>query len=333
MDSIAVAWWLTAVVAAALIYAFANGYQEAGGGIASVVSTGVLRPSAAVLWTSGSAVVGSLLYGSAVAATLAGGLIDPLRIDLRTLLVSLVTAGAWLAAMRFAALPTSAAHAMLGALVGAVAAQAGTDAVRSGHLAALTVLLLVAPLLAFALSVLLALGATWLLAGARTRRVERWARPGQLLSCGLAAMGRGANDVQRVAGVIWLALMVAAVSGERPLPPLPMWTVWSCAAAFGIGTLLGGWQLVLWSRDKISRLRPMDGLAAESASAITLACASVIGAPVSTAHVTMGGVFGAGAVRGRHLPWSSLRVVAIWAWGLTLPATAVLGALLSLPIR
>lgn len=326
-DGVAIAWALVLVAALALIYGFVNGYQDAATLVATIVSTGVLRPSAAVVWTTLFTAVGGVTYGLQVAWTLAFGLVQPSGTAFALLGCALVGALLWLACARFAHVPSSASHALIGGLVGAALAQ-GAQVEAWGGLKVL-VWVIVGPLLAFTLSVGLAIALAWSLRHVRPSRVDRWMRPGQLASCALTALGHGGNDAQKVVALIWLAITSAGAAGVTG-SDLPTWVPYAAAASLALGCALGGVRLISGKGEKIARLRPADGWSAESAAGLTLAAACAAGAPVSSTHVIMAGVLGADAMRADRGLRRNIRGVIVWAWAVTAPAAGALAALASM---
>lgn len=326
-EAVAVSWALVFVVTLALVYAFASGYQNAATLIGPIVSTGVLRPASAVAWVALFTALGGVSYGLQVAATLAFDLLAADPVPFPVLAVALVAALLWLGLMRAARLPASASHALIGGLVGAALAQGAAIALPG--FAAIVAALLLAPVVAFGLSILLMIGLAWALRRARPSRVDRWIRPGQIVGCALTALGHGGNDAQKTVAMIWLAVVTASATGLTA-GTLPTWVPAAAAMSLALGVAAGGSRLMLGGGEKITRLRPAEGWAAESASGLTLAAACAAGAPVSSTHVVTGALLGVHATRRDRRPGRQALATLVWASLLGAPSAAILASSLSI---
>ncbi len=315
---------LVLLIALALAFDFMNGFHDAANSIATVVSTGVLRPHWAVAWAAFFNFIAFLVFGLAVAATIGKGVVDISVVDHNVVFGALIGAIAWNVITWYYGIPSSSSHALIGGIVGATVAKAGTGALLAAGLAKTIVFIFVAPLLGFVLGVLLMILVSWLFSRTTPRRVDRWFRRGQLLSASLYSLAHGSNDAQKTMGIIWMLLIAAQLMG--PKDPLPFWVVISAQIAMGLGTLLGGWRIVKTMGQKITKLRPVGGFCAETGGGITLIVAAVFGIPVSTTHTITSAIVGVGSVqRFSAVRWGVAGNI-VWAWIFTIPASAFIGA-------
>lgn len=316
---------LVLLVVLALAFDFMNGFHDAANSIATVVSTGVLRPHWAVAWAAFFNFIAFLVFGLAVAATIGKGVVDVSVVDQNVVFGALVGAIAWNIITWYFGIPSSSSHALIGGIVGATVAKAGTGALVAAGLLKTIVFIFVAPLLGFTLGVLLMILVSWLFSRTTPRRVDRWFRRGQLLSASLYSLAHGSNDAQKTMGIIWMLLIVAQVMG--PKDPLPFWVVISAQTAMGLGTLFGGWRIVKTMGQKITKLRPVGGFCAETGGGITLIIAAVFGIPVSTTHTITSAIVGVGSVRRFSAVRWGVAGNIVWAWIFTIPASAFIGAM------
>jgi len=314
---------LVLVVAAALGFGFSNGVHDAFDTIATAVSTGAASPQLAI------AVAALLNFAGAfisvgVAATVAGDVVEAAAITPTAVLAGLVGAIAWNLATWYLGLPSSSSHALIGGLVGATAAAAGTDAVIGGGLLDKVLIpALLAPLAAFLLAGV-AIAAIYRLTGhRRPGPVARAFRRAQVVSGGLLALGHGANDAQKTMGVITLALIADGTLGAGSDPPF--WAIVAAAAALGLGTYSGGWRLLRSTGSRIIKMDAAQGFSAQGAGAAAILASTALGYPISSTHAISGGVMGAGAAkRVSAVRWGVAGNIVV-AWLLTLPATAAIG--------
>lgn len=323
MDAGHITLTLVLLVALALAFDFMNGFHDAANSIATVVSTGVLKPWQAVLWAAFFNVVAFALFKLSVAATVGKGIIDPTFVDSQVIFGALIGAITWNLITWYYGIPSSSSHALIGGMLGAALAKAGfAPFVWSGVLKTLA-FIIVSPLLGMALGSLLMLGFSWAFFRQTPRRVDRWFRRGQLVSSALYSIGHGSNDAQKTMGIIWLLLIATGVTTREQLP---IWVVMSCYLAMGLGTLFGGWRIVKTVGQRITKLKPVGGFAAETSGAITLFLAARFGIPVSTTHTIAGAIVGVGAAqRSSAVRWGVARSIVI-AWIVTIPASAVIAA-------
>jgi inorganic phosphate transporter, PiT family len=315
---------LLLLVALALAFDFMNGFHDAANSIATVVSTGVLRPHYAVAWAAFFNFVAIFIFHLKVAATVGKGIVDPMEIDHYVIFGALIGAIAWNLITWYYGIPSSSSHALIGGMIGATIAKAGTGPLLAPGILKVAVFIFVSPILGMALGGLIMIAVSWACLRAAPRRVDRWFRGLQLASSAAYSIGHGSNDAQKTMGVIWLLLIAA---GATTPDHLPAWVIVSCYVAIAFGTMFGGWRIVKTMGQKITKLRPPGGFAAETGGAITLFLASSFGIPVSTTHTITGAIVGVGAAhRTRAVRWGVAGNIVV-AWIVTMPAAALMAAL------
>jgi PiT family inorganic phosphate transporter len=315
---------LALLVLLALAFDFMNGFHDAANSIATVVSTNVLKPWQAVLWAAFFNVLAWAFFELAVAATVGKGIVEPTFVDSRVIFGALCGAIAWNLITWYYGIPSSSSHALIGGLVGAVLPKAGAAPLLWPGILKTGAFILVAPLLGMSLGALIMLLVSWICFRQPPRRVDRWFRRLQLISSAAYSLGHGGNDAQKTMGIIWLLLIANGITGEERLPA---WVVMSCFLAIGLGTAFGGWRIVKTMGQRITKLKPVGGFAAETGGAITLFMATHFGIPVSTTHTITGAIVGVGTTRGtRGVRWGVAGNIVI-AWILTIPASAAIAAL------
>jgi inorganic phosphate transporter, PiT family len=315
---------LVLLIVVALLFDFMNGFHDAANSIATVVSTGVLKPFWAVGWAAFFNVVAFFIFETKVAATIGKGIVDPGIIDQYVIFGALTGAIVWNVVTWIYGIPSSSSHALIGGLVGAGVAKVGTGSLVASGLIKTIVFIVLAPLMGFVLGGLLMLAVSWLFFRSTTRKVDVWFRRLQLVSAGLYSLGHGGNDAQKTAGIIWLLLITAGMSSADA--HVPAWVVMSCYVAMGFGTLFGGWRIVKTMGQKITKLKPVGGFCAESGGAITLFMATYFGIPVSTTHTITGAIVGVGSVRKLSAVRWGVAGGIVWAWILTIPCSAFVAA-------
>jgi PiT family inorganic phosphate transporter len=324
---------LIAVVVAAIVFDFINGFHDAANAIATVVSTGVLPMRTAVIMAAVFNFVGAIT-GTAVATTIATGFADPGDVDQAVVLCALLGASAWNVITWWYGIPSSSSHALIGGLAGAVVAHAGIGAFRWGTLVGKVLIpLALSPTLGFLAAFLLMIGLLWIVRRARPGTVHRVSRRLQLFSACMMAFSHGSNDAQKSMGIITLALASFVASGHTGLPAwmlpqtpdhVPDWVILICAVAIGLGTAAGGKRIIKTMGTKIIRISPLQGFAAETSGAATILAASQLGIPVSTTHVINACIMGVGASkRLSAVRWGVAGNIVV-AWILTLPMSAAL---------
>jgi PiT family inorganic phosphate transporter len=315
---------LVFLVALALAFDFMNGFHDAANSIATVVSTGVLKPYHAVLWAAFFNMLAYVLFELKVAATVGKGIVDVSVVDHYVIFGALMGALVWNIITWWFGIPSSSSHALIGGLMGATIAKAGVDSLIASGILQVAVFILVSPLLGFVLGALLMLAVSWVCRSASPRRTDRWFRRLQLVSSAMYSIGHGSNDAQKTMGIIWLLLIAA---GATTTDHLPGWVVVACYIALGLGTLFGGWRIVRTMGQKITKLRPVGGFCAETGGALTLLVATMSGIPVSTTHTITGAIVGVGSAHKFSAVRWGLAGNIVWAWVLTIPASAVMAAI------
>jgi inorganic phosphate transporter, PiT family len=313
------------LVLLALAFDFMNGFHDAANSIATVVSTGVLKPQYAVMWAAFFNFVAIFVFQLKVAATVGKGTIDPLVIDHFVIMGALTGAIAWNLITWYYGIPSSSSHALIGGLIGAAVAKAGGVALITSGVMKTVLFIFVSPFLGFLLGASLMIGVAWLLRGTAPRRVDGWFRRLQLVSAALYSLGHGGNDAQKTIGIIWMLLIAAGVSGAKD--PVPIWVIVACYIAIALGTLFGGWRIVKTMGQKITKLKPVGGFCAETGGAMTLFLATGLGIPVSTTHTITGAIVGVGAARKFNAVRWGVAGGIVWAWVLTIPCSAFIAAL------
>jgi inorganic phosphate transporter, PiT family len=313
------------LIAVALLFDVMNGLHDAANSIATVVSTNVLSPQAAVLWAAFFNFIAFLVFGLQVAKTLGTGIVSETAIDGSVLFAGLFGAIAWDAITWWAGLPSSSSHALVGGLVGAGLAKAGGDAIVWTGVMKTLAAIVVSPIIGLVLALIAMIGLSWVVLRRNPYAVDRVFRVLQFCSASLYSLGHGGNDAQKTMGVITALLFTQGYLGGQF--HLPLWVVLSCHAAMAVGTLIGGWRIVHTMGSRITHIKPMQGFCAELGGATTIFAAIASGTPISTTHTIAGSIAGVGLARkGSSVRWDvSLDI--IFAWVLTLPAAAFIAAI------
>lgn len=313
------------LIALALAFDFMNGFHDAANSIATVVSTGVLKPHHAVAFAAFFNFAALFVFQLKVAATVGKGIVDPSIVDHYVIFGALVGALAWNFITWYYGIPSSSSHALIGGLIGAVVAKVGTGGLIDSGIVKTVAFIVVSPTLGFLLGGLLMLAVSWLCRRTAPSRVDHWFRRLQLFSAGYYSLGHGANDAQKTIGIIWLLMISGgylAADARRP----PDWVILSCYVAIALGTLFGGWRIVKTMGQRLTKLKPVGGFCAETGGAITLTIASLGGIPVSTTHTITGAIVGVGAARKLSAVRWGLAGNIVWAWILTIPCSAFIAA-------
>jgi PiT family inorganic phosphate transporter len=316
---------LIGLIVVALVFDFLNGLHDAANSIATIVSTRVLRPHFAVAWAAFFNFIAFLFFGLHVAETLGVGIVSAKVIDAQVIFGALVGAIAWNLITWAVGIPSSSSHALIGGLIGAGKAKAGTSAVVFSGVAKTTVAIVLSPLLGFFVALLLMLVVSWLFMRATPYAVDNAFRSLQFVSASLYSLGHGGNDAQKTMGIIAVLLFSQGMIG--PQFYVPFWVVLACQAMMGLGTLAGGWRIVKTMGSKITRLTPVQGFCAETGGATMLFTATWLGIPVSTTHTITGCIIGVGAAkRASSVRWSVAHSI-VFAWIITMPAAGLIAAL------
>ncbi len=326
MDAIQVSFWVVALlVVLAIGFDFLNGFHDAANSIATVVSTGVLKPQRAVLFAAAFNIIAIAVFQFKVAATIGKGIVEPGVVDQHVVFGALLGAVSWNLITWLYGLPSSSSHALIGGIVGAVIAKAGAGKLIGAGITKTVVFIVVSPLMGFALGALMMVAVAWICRRTTPRRVDRWFRRLQLVSAGMYSLGHGGNDAQKTIGIIWMLLIAAGYVGAADRMP-PAWVIWACYLAIGLGTMFGGWRIVKTMGQRITKLKPAGGFCAETGGAITLFIATALGIPVSTTHTITGAIVGVGSVRNPSAVRWGVAGTIVWAWIFTIPASAFIAA-------
>jgi PiT family inorganic phosphate transporter len=317
---------LCGLIALALVFDFMNGFHDAANAIATVVSTGVLKPQTAVAMAAVFNFIAIFVVGLKVAAVVGKGTIDPTVVDQYVIFGALVGAIVWNAITWYYGIPSSSSHALVGGLVGAAVAKSGTGALIGSGLLKTVLFIVISPLMGFILGSIMMLLVSWVFVKSTPRKVDTWFRRMQLASAAAYSLGHGGNDAQKTIGIIWMLLIVAGVSTTADAEP-PMWVIISCYAMISLGTLFGGWRIVKTMGQKITKLKPVGGFCAETGGAITLFVATAMGIPVSTTHTITGAIVGVGASQKMSAVRWGVAGNIVWAWIFTIPASAFMAAI------
>ncbi len=312
------------IIAVALFFDFTNGFHDAANSIATIVSTRVLTPRQAVIWAAVFNFIAFLIFGTLVAKTIGKGLIDLGAVTELVILAGLLGTIGWNLITWYLGLPTSSSHALIGGYAGAAIAKAGWASVLWAGWTKTLIFMVLAPVIGLILGLLVVSIAARIVARQPVGKVTQWFGRLQLVSAALYSLGHGGNDAQKTMGIITSLLVTSAV---LPTFEIPLWVVLSAHGAIALGTLAGGWRIVKTMGQRITKLRTIDGFAAETGSAASLFLATSLGVPVSTTHVITGAISGVGAAhRLSAVRWGvTLRIV--WAWVLTIPLAGLLAAL------
>jgi PiT family inorganic phosphate transporter len=314
---------VVALIAVALIFDFINGFHDAANSIATIVATRVLTPGQAVVWAATFNFLAAFGFGTAVAKTVGSGMIDLDIVTNAVIFSGLIGAIVWDLITWYVGLPTSSSHALVGGYAGAGIAKAGFGALIASGWTKTLIFIVLAPLMGMGLGLLLSVITLWMFRGFSPLRVDKWFRRLQLVSAALYSLGHGTNDAQKTMGIIAGVLFTA---GYLSAFEIPFWVIMAAHIAIALGTLSGGWRIVHTMGSRITKLQPFGGFAAETAGAITLFTASSLGIPVSTTHTITGAIVGVGSVRRLSaVRWGVARRI-VWAWVLTIPASAAIAA-------
>lgn len=311
---------LVGLIAIALVFDFLNGLHDAANSIATIVSTRVLPPRAAVFWAAFFNFIAFMFFGLHVADTIGRGIIDPAIVDQAVIFSALIGAILWNLITWWAGIPSSSSHALIGGLIGAGLAKAGASSIVLSGVLKTSAAIVGSPLVGFFLALLMVLAVSWIFVRYTPFAVDRTFRVLQFVSAAMYSLGHGGNDAQKTMGIIAGLLFAQGYLGETFY--VPLWVVLSCQAAMAIGTLFGGWRIVRTMGSSITHLNPMQGFCAETGGAITLFLATHFGIPVSTTHTITGAIIGVGTARRvKAVRWNVASNIVI-AWVVTLPAAA-----------
>ena len=317
------------LIAVALIFDYINGFHDAANSIATVVSTRVLSPGKAVVWAAFFNFVAAFGFGTAVAQTVGSGMVDLKVVSLTVIFAGLTGAIVWDLVTWYYGLPTSSSHALFGGYAGAAVAKAGFIAIIPSGWTLTIIFIVLAPLIGLVVGLVLMTLSQWVLRGQTPRRVDGFFRKMQLLSAAAFSLMHGANDAQKTMGIIAGALFTGGYLEREPggTLPIPYWVILLANAAIALGTLSGGWRIIKTMGAKITKLQPIGGFAAETGAALAIYSATALGVGISTTHTITGAIVGVGASRRLSaVRWGVARQI-LWAWLLTIPASAFIGGL------
>jgi len=315
---------LAGIVIVALLFDFMNGFHDAANSIATVVSTGVLKPYQAVVLAAFFNFVAVFVFHLSVATTVGKGIVDQGIVDHHLVLGALIGAISWNIITWHYGIPSSSSHALIGGIVGAGVVKAGSGALIPAGLLKTVAFIFISPLMGFVLGSLLLLTISWLFVRSTPSRVDRLFRRLQLISSSLYSLGHGGNDAQKTVGIIWMLLIAGGYT--HPRDPVPAWVVTACYATIGLGTMFGGWRIVKTMGQRITKIRPVDGFCAELSGSITLFLATSLGIAVSPTHTITGSIVGVGSTHSVSAVRWGLAGNIIWAWILTIPCSAFIAA-------
>ena len=314
------------LIGVALVFDYINGFHDAANSIATIVSTRVLSPGQAVIWAAFFNFVAAFGFGTAVAKTIGKGMIDIRFVTFGVIFAGLMGAIIWDLITWYFGLPTSSSHALIGGYAGAACARAMSFSViePSGWSKTL-IFIVVSPVIGLVAGLGLMTATFWIFRRVTPQRVDRWFRRMQLLSAAAFSLSHGANDAQKTMGIIAGILFTA---GYIKVFEIPFWVILAAHAAIGLGTLAGGWRIIHTMGQKITKLQPVSGFAAETGAAIAIFTATHFGIPVSTTHAITGAIVGVGSTRRLSAVRWGVAGRIVWAWILTIPAAAFMGGLM-----
>jgi len=306
-----------------LAFEFSNGWHDAANSIATVVSTRVLTPFRAVLWAAFWNFVAAFVFGTAVARTIGKGMVHIELVDEKVLLAGLLGAITWNLITLTLGLPTSSSHALMGGYGGAAVAHAGFRALILSGWTMPVLFIFLSPIFGMIVGLLVSVATTWIVKDQRPQKVDRWFRRLQLLSAAGYSLGHGTNDAQKGMGIITAAMVAGGMMKHYDVP---FWVIICCHLAMGGGTMAGGWRIIKTMGQRITKLTPFGGFSAETAGALTLLGTAHFGIPVSTTHTITGAIVGVGASRRLTAVRWGVTGRIVWAWILTIPGAALIGA-------
>ncbi|MFA6393332.1 MAG: inorganic phosphate transporter [Patescibacteria group bacterium] len=309
------------IIFIALAFDFTNGIHDSANSIATIVSTRVLTPAKAVVWAAFFNFISFFIFGTAVAKTIGKGMIDISVVTPTLILCALLGAIIWNLITWYLGLPTSSSHALIGGYAGAAIAKAGFRAIIIAGWYKTLLFIVLAPLIGMILGLVFKIITSWIVRNRRPDAVNRWSYFLQIFSAAAYSRGHGSNDAQKTMGIITSLLFSV---GWIASFDVPLWVVLSAHLAIGAGTLLGGWRIVKTMGQKITKLKPIDGFCAESASALSIFLATHIGVPVSTTHVITGAISGVGSARRLSAVRWDITLRIVWAWFITIPAAGLI---------
>ncbi len=318
------ALFVTIIIFMALLFDFLNGFHDAANAIATIVVTKVLTPLQAVILAGCTNFVGYFFFGVAIAKTIGVGIINIESVTLPVIFGALTGAIIWNILTWILGLPTSSSHALIGGILGSGIAASGFDVVIVSGITKICLFIFVAPLLGMLGAIIFTTIIMWTFRNCIPKKTNKLFKRLQLISAALYSVGHGTNDAQKTMGIITMALFSGGMVSSFEIAG---WTVFACYTAIALGTMFGGWRIVKTMGTGITKIRPMEGFCAETASALVLIGTAHAGIPVSTTHVISGSIMGVGTVEHmRTVRWVTARKI-IWAWIVTIPFAALFSAI------
>ena len=318
--------FLYIIIALVLVFDFINGFHDSANSIATVVSTKVLSPFAAVAMAAFFNFVAFIIFPLKVATTMGKGVINLDVVNLTVIGAAVLAAIIWNLLTWWWGLPSSSSHTLVGGLVGAAVAKAGFGSVVYAGVMKIVIFIVLAPLIGMVVSFIISAIVLYIFRNTSPFSVDKWFRRLQLISSAAFSLGHGGNDAQKSMGIIWVTLI--ATNHATKNDPIALWIILACQTAMALGTLLGGWRIVKTMGQKITKLKPFEGFCAETAGSLTLFGATHFGIPVSTTHTITGAIIGAGARKGvSAVKWGVTSKI-FWSWILTIPISALFSTIL-----
>ncbi|HEY0297873.1 MAG TPA: inorganic phosphate transporter [Arachidicoccus sp.] len=326
---------LIVIIVMALIFDYINGFHNSANSIATIVSTKVLTPFQAVLWAALWNFVAYFVFKEHKVANTVAKTIHPEFVSLTVILAGLVAAIFWNLLTWWFGIPSSSSHTLIGGFIGAAFARMGTFNVVELHNLFVTVLFIfLSPIIGMILAFIITIIIHWLARKSHPYRAEKWFKRLQLVSSAAFSLGHGGNDAQKVMGLITVAMLLDKSGGHPLAENAPIlqtmlqnnWIPLACYTAIGLGTMSGGWRIVKTMGSRITKVTPIEGVAAETASASTLILTEALGIPVSTTHTVTGAIMGVGATKRLSAVRWGVTINLVWAWLLTIPVSAAVAA-------
>jgi PiT family inorganic phosphate transporter len=316
------------LIGVALIFDFINGFHDAANSIATVVSTRVLTPGKAVVWAAFFNFIAAFTFGTAVAQTVGAGMVDLKVVTFAVIFAGLTGAILWDLLTWYFGLPTSSSHALFGGYAGAAVAKAGFVAIIASGWTRTLIFIVISPVVGMTAGWLLMTASLWIFGRSTPRRVDEFFRKMQLLSAAAFSLMHGANDAQKTMGIISGALVTGGfLQFQNGKLPVPFWVIILAHMAIGLGTLSGGWRIIKTMGQKITKLQPIGGFSAETGAAMSIYMATMLGIGISTTHTITGAIVGVGSTRRLSAVRWGIAGQIVWAWLLTIPASAFIGAI------
>jgi PiT family inorganic phosphate transporter len=318
--------FLYIVVALVLIFDFLNGFHDSANSIATVVSTKVLSPFAAVMMAAFFNFIAFTVFPLKVAHTIGKGVVNPDVLNLTVISAALIAAITWNLLTWWWGLPSSSSHTLVGGLIGAAVVHSGVSSIVFAGVIKIVLFIFIAPVIGMVMSFIISTITVYIFRKYTPSHVDKLFRRLQLLSSASFSLGHGGNDAQKSMGIIWAALIVSGLATKED--PIALWIILSCQSAIAFGTFFGGWRIVKTMGQRITKLKPFEGFCAEASGSLTLFGATHFGIPVSTTHTITGAIIGVGARKGTSaVKWGVTKKI-FWAWILTIPISAAIGGIM-----